>query len=201
MPSVTTNFTYPNPCQAIASDPDNIKMAIQLLRTLHQEENNISKRVKQLIKEKPDIAKEIFTVDVYGWTFAHACVLRGTLSLLKLILGAGIDANCRLGDLQDGLSGHCTLLHLAAYRGDYKIVQLLLSYNAKLDAVDSFGEYPLAYAKKYQHESLYSCLQYPTKTDNDTVDGVEYQKKHEQSKLTAVGKVCKILCVVKRKLK
>ncbi|KAK6183361.1 hypothetical protein SNE40_010860 [Patella caerulea] len=129
-------------------------IAMAAMSLLRHNPKKLLKKAKRLVKEHPKIARDVFCVDVEGWTLIHACALRGTKTILKTLLSCGVDLNFEMG-FPDGLPGNSTCLHLAAYRGDIKIIDYLLSHGANIHAQDSQGHEPIFYAvKRNQTETI-----------------------------------------------
>ncbi|XP_014775317.1 GA-binding protein subunit beta-1 [Octopus bimaculoides] len=142
------------------------RIAINLLQQLHLKENNLLRNVNNIIKYQPLTAKNIFTHNIHGWTFAHACVLRGNKELVEKVLDSGISINSQLGESTDGIPGNCTLLHIAAYRGDPQIVEFLVSRKADISAEDSFKDKPIAYARHHKHHKVIAYLEKASQKHN-----------------------------------
>lgn len=113
--------------------------------------------MKKLVKTDIVTAKRVFESDVDGWTPVHACTLKGSKNLLKIMIGSGIDVNFRMGQ-PEGLPGECSLLHIAAYRGDVKICKYLISRGARVDIQDGCDRSPLYYAQTKQHNRVVELL-------------------------------------------
>ncbi|KAJ8300558.1 LOW QUALITY PROTEIN: hypothetical protein KUTeg_022077 [Tegillarca granosa] len=72
---------------------------------------------------------------VDGWTPFHAFALKGCRKLVKLAIKAGVDVNLKMGQ-PEGVPGYCSALHLASYRGDLSIIEVLLSNEADVEQKD-----------------------------------------------------------------
>ena len=68
----------------------------------------------------------------------RTCALKGSKHLLKIMVGSGIDVNARMGH-PEGLPGECSLLHIAAYRGDVKMCKYLLNIPASTYGIVATG--------------------------------------------------------------
>ena len=69
-----------------------------------------------------------------------------------------MDVNFRMGQ-PEGLPGDCTLLHIAAYRGDVKYLEFLMAHGAELNAKDSLGRSAVLYAAKNKHRRIVRLLE------------------------------------------
>ena len=119
--------------------------AVTFLGLLRHEEDRLVERTKQLVRRDRAFIQEVFTSLVDEWTPLHACTLRGARKLVKVALKAGVDPDLEMG-VPEGLPGRCAPLHLAAYRGDVSILQLLVQHGAHLDKRDNLNRTALYYA-------------------------------------------------------
>lgn len=119
--------------------------AVTFLGLLRHEEEHLVERTKELLRRDRAFIQEVFTSMVDEWTPLHACTLRGARKLVKVALKAGVDPDLEMG-VPEGLPGRCAPLHLAAYRGDVSILQLLVHHGAHLDKHDNLNRTPLFYA-------------------------------------------------------
>lgn len=119
--------------------------AMAFLGLLRHNEDLLVVQTKHLLKKNRQLVHDVFTTKVDEWTPLHACTLRGARKLVKIAMKAGVNPNLEMG-LPDGLPGRCTPLHLAAYRGDVSIIQLLLQHGAAVNRLDSTNRSPLFYA-------------------------------------------------------
>lgn len=119
--------------------------AVTFLGLLRHNEDRLVERTKSLIKHDRQFISEMFTTMVDEWTPLHACTLRGARKLIKIALKCGANPDLEMGNPED-IPGHCSPLHLAAYRGDVSIIQLLAHYGASLDKKDSANRTALYYA-------------------------------------------------------
>ncbi|XP_059141775.1 ankyrin repeat and protein kinase domain-containing protein 1-like [Physella acuta] len=138
--AVNTNFRGP-----MKSVSDSQSEAVTFMGLLRKNEETLVERTKSLVKRDKAFIQEMFTSLVGEWTPMHACTLRGARKLVKVALKAGVDPNIEMG-MPDGLPGRCSPLHLAAYRGDVSILQLLLQHGANIEKRDSTNHTPLHYA-------------------------------------------------------
>ncbi|KAH9491922.1 hypothetical protein Btru_026760 [Bulinus truncatus] len=138
-----------NVCASVKSpmktDSDAQAAAVQFMGQLRKNEDTLVEVTKSLAKKDKGFIQAMFTTPVGEWTPMHACTLRGARKLMKIALKAGVDPNLEMG-IPDGLPGRCSPLHLAAYRGDVSIIQLLVQYEADLEKRDSKNYTPLHYA-------------------------------------------------------
>lgn len=81
-----------------------------------------------------------------GFTALHCAAGKGGVACVRVLLQAGADANC-----QSSGQERRTPLHAAAVLGDSAIVEELLEYGARVDAVDSEGITPLHIAAATDH--------------------------------------------------
>lgn len=132
---------------------DATKMAMALLSLMKTDQQKLYTKVKSLAKSNKLIAKKVFLTEVEGWTTFHACALRGTKKLMKLMMATGVDVNSEMGQ-PIGLPGRCTALHVAGHRGDKKIVDYLLSLGARVNLRDTLGRTPIFYAVEAQHSFI-----------------------------------------------
>ena len=119
--------------------------AVLFLAQLRHSDAQLIERAKTLVKKDREFAREVFSRRTDEWTLFHAFVLRGEQKLTKLALKAGVSADIEMGR-PDNLPGNCSPLHLAAYRGDVAIIQLLLQNGAEVNKNDSDGHTPIYYA-------------------------------------------------------
>ncbi|XP_060084047.1 serine/threonine-protein phosphatase 6 regulatory ankyrin repeat subunit A-like [Ylistrum balloti] len=140
-------------CQRLAN-----AMAMNVLAMLKKDESRLIRKAKQLVKKRRNFARKVFIENVDGWTPAHACALRGSKKLLKVMVNSGFDINTQMGQ-PEGLPNGCTLLHIAAYRGDADICKYLISCGADVDAKDSFGRTPLYYTTRHNNRYLFNCFE------------------------------------------
>ncbi|KAK3767956.1 hypothetical protein RRG08_049512 [Elysia crispata] len=131
--------------QPMKSPCDARSEAVTFLGLLRHEEERLVERTKQLVRRDRAFIQEVFTSMVDEWTPLHACTLRGARKLVKVALKAGVDPDLEMG-VPEGLPGRCAPLHLAAYRGDVSILQLLVQNGAQLDKRDNLNRTPLYYA-------------------------------------------------------
>ncbi|KAK7478656.1 hypothetical protein BaRGS_00030119 [Batillaria attramentaria] len=137
---------FGNPGSSSMKAPtDARKEAVTFLGLLRHNEDHLVERTKQLLKKDRRLIQDMFTSLIDEWTPLHACTLRGARKLVKMAMKAGVHPDLEMG-LPEGLPGRCTPLHLAAYRGDVSIIQLLVQNNASLNARDSTNRTPLYYA-------------------------------------------------------
>lgn len=119
--------------------------AVTFLGLLRHNEDHLAERTKQLLKRDRPFVQRLFAARVDEWTPLHACTLRGARKLLKMALKAGVSPDLEMGS-PDGLPGRCSPLHLAAYRGDVSLIQILVQHGAALNKRDSTSRTPLHYA-------------------------------------------------------
>ncbi|GFN87372.1 GA-binding protein subunit beta-2 [Plakobranchus ocellatus] len=131
--------------QPMKSPCDARSEAVTFLGLLRHEEDRLVERTKELVRRDRAFIQEVFTCMVDEWTPLHACTLRGARKLVKVALKAGVDPDLEMG-VPEGLPGRCAPLHLAAYRGDVSILQLLVQHGAHLDKHDDLNRTPLYYA-------------------------------------------------------
>ena len=131
--------------------------AVTILSLMKKPNDKLDDKIKKFIKKDKITAKRVFETDVDGWTPVHACALKGSKHLLKIMVSSGIDVNARMGH-PEGLPGECSLLHIAAYRGDVKMCKYLLSRGARVDIRDSCDRTPLYYAQNKQHGRVMELL-------------------------------------------
>lgn len=144
------------------------ELATVVMARMRNDETKLIREVKRFIKKHKSLAKQVLTTDLDGWTPVHACALRCTKLLLKAFLDAGIDINIRMGQ-PEGLPNNCSLLHMAALRGDQKIMELLVARGADVNARDSSDNTPVVYAAKRRHRRAVRFLE-----DHGAImDGVE----------------------------
>ncbi|XP_061194075.1 poly [ADP-ribose] polymerase tankyrase-2-like [Saccostrea echinata] len=150
---------------------DSIKQqAINILSMMRKQDNKLEDKMKKFVKKDKAIARRTFETDVEGWTPVHACVMKGSKHLLKVMIGTGIPVNFRMGQ-PEGLPGECSLLHIAAYRGDVKICKYLISHGACVDARDNYNRAPMYYAQTKQHNRVIELLK--QKGGDQTVDNTD----------------------------
>lgn len=154
---------------------DGIKQqAIHILSMMKKQNEKLGDKMKKLVKTDIVTAKRVFEADVDGWTPVHACTLKGSKNLLKIMISSGIDVNFRMGQ-PEGLPGECSLLHIAAYRGDVKICKYLISRGARVGIQDGCDRTPLYYAQTKQHNRVVELLKQKdrgltlTNKDQDTM--------------------------------
>ena len=134
------------------------ELAMVVMARMRNDEAKLIRHVKKFIKKHKSLAKQVLTTDLDGWTPVHACALRGSKSLLKAFLEAGIDVNVTMGQ-PEGLPNNCTLLHMAALRGDVKILEVLLARGANVNSKDSCENTPAIYAAKRRHRRAVRLLE------------------------------------------
>lgn len=84
---------------------DGIKQqAIHILSMMKKQNEKLEDKMKKLVKTDIVTAKRVFESDVDGWTPVHACTLKGSKNLLKIMISSGIDVNFRMGQ-PEGLPG------------------------------------------------------------------------------------------------
>jgi ankyrin repeat protein len=112
-----------------------------------------------LLTEQPELVKLLLThraeVNVRnraGNTPLGEAARVGNEKAVEMLLSAGCDPNA-----VDGLTA-ITPLHAAAGGGHSEIVQLLLRHRAKVDALDTRGETPLAYALREDRKEAVALL-------------------------------------------
>jgi ankyrin repeat protein/L-ascorbate metabolism protein UlaG (beta-lactamase superfamily) len=91
-------------------------------------------------------------VDNNGRTPLDLTIIRGNLETAAALLSGGSDPNKK--NPMDGF----TPLHLAALKGFKTTVELLVSKNAEINAIDGKGLTPLQYASLYGHRSAADFL-------------------------------------------
>jgi len=128
-------------------------LAMVVIALLRDDETKLKHKAKKLVKKQKSYALKVFTQDVDGWTPVHACALKGSKKLLKIMLNAGIDVNIRMGE-PEGLPRSCSLLHIAANRGDITICNYLIDSGADVHATDSQGHTPVYYAARHRRRNL-----------------------------------------------
>lgn len=121
--------------------------AVTMLALLKKNEDALVDQVKTLIKNNRFYLKEVLSTEVDGWTPFHAFALKGCRKLVKLAIKAGVDVNLKMGQ-PEGVPGYCSALHLASYRGDLSIIEVLLSNEADVEQKDSQGKTAIYYASK-----------------------------------------------------
>ncbi|KAL8593792.1 hypothetical protein ACOMHN_041266 [Nucella lapillus] len=119
--------------------------AVTFLGLLRHNEDHLAAKTKQLMKRDRCFVRELFSARVDEWTPLHACTLRGARKLLKMALKSGVNPDLEMGS-PEGLPGRCSPLHLAAYRGDVSLIQILVQNGASLNLRDSTQRAPLHYA-------------------------------------------------------
>ncbi|KAK6167356.1 hypothetical protein SNE40_021405 [Patella caerulea] len=124
--------------------------AVAFLGQLKRNEDSLVEQAKLLEKTDRVYLKQVLSTDIEGWTPFHAFVLRGARKLVKISLRCGVDANLRMGQ-PDNLPGGCSPLHLAAYRGDVSIIQLLIQYDADVNRKDFSNKTPVFYAATHNN--------------------------------------------------
>ncbi|KAL8594992.1 hypothetical protein ACOMHN_038788 [Nucella lapillus] len=126
--------------------------AVTFLGLLRHNEDQLVERTKQLLKRDRHVAQLMFCTLVDQWTPVHACTLRGARKLLKMALKCGVSPDLEMGE-PEGLPGRCSPLHLAAYRGDVSLLQVLVQGGATLSKRDGALRTPLFYAAS-SHNTL-----------------------------------------------
>ena len=126
------------------------ELAMVVMALMRSDETKLLRQVKRFIKKHKSFAKQVLTTDLEGWTPVHACALRCSKSLLKAFLEADIDINITMGQ-PEGLPNNCSLLHMAALRGDVKLLELLVARGAAVNARDSCDNTPAVYAANRRH--------------------------------------------------
>ena len=134
------------------------ELAVVIMARMRNDETKLIRHVKKFIKKHKSLAKQVLTTDLDGWTPVHACALRGSKTLLKACLESDIDVNVTMGQ-PEGLPNNCTLLHMAALRGDVKILELLLARGADVNSKDSCDNTPVIYAAKRRHRRAVRLLE------------------------------------------
>lgn len=137
----------------LSSDADESEeqdLATKVMAMMKKDENKLCQQAKRLVRKQRALARRVFSVDIDGWTPIHACVLRASKKLLKIMLSAQVDVNLKMGT-PEGLPVGCSLLHIAAHRGDIKIMDYLVSHGADLNQEDSNGHTPIIYAARAEH--------------------------------------------------
>lgn len=111
----------------------------------------LTEAVKALIVH-PDIMSSLNAPGSrFGGTALHGAVLREHLIVLKLLLEAGADPN------QADWNFICPL-HTAAGYGNIDVIEMLLEYGAKLDALDYEGKSPKDWAIRGAHPLAMTLL-------------------------------------------
>lgn len=87
---------------------------------------------------------KIDTKDNNGWTPLARAIMSNNTSMVAYFIEAGANINARVDNM-----GNATMLHLAAIRSNEDIVQLLIDFGAKIDAVSEKQYTPLHCAAKY----------------------------------------------------
>ncbi|KAL8589565.1 hypothetical protein ACOMHN_015949 [Nucella lapillus] len=126
--------------------------AVTFLGLLRHHEDQLVQRMKQLLKRDRHVVQLMFCTLVDHWTPVHACTLRGARKLLKMALKCGVSPDLEMGE-PEGLPGRCSPLHLAAYRGDVSLLQVLVQGGATLSKRDGALRTPLFYAAS-SHNTL-----------------------------------------------
>ena len=152
------------------------EMAVAVMALMRNDETKLMRQVKRFIKKHKSLAKQVLSTDLDGWTPVHACALRCSKTLLKVFLESGIDVNIHMGQ-PDGLPNNCSLLHMAALRGDVKILELLVSRGADVNARDSCDNTPAIYAGKRKHRRAVRFLE----EHGASLDGVDFPALHDLS--------------------
>lgn len=119
---------------------------------------------------------------------ARASVLSRNEEIINLLLRLGADAN-----VTDRTTGR-SALHVAASLGHAPIVNALVRYRARVDALDTRGETPLAYAMRQGHTSVAAVLKNAGGTTGQTralssteQSLVDFYQRTEQSLQHATG--------------
>ena len=188
--SVFGNFTIRKPMTS-GSVSDARCEAVTFLGLLRHNEDRLVERTKALVKRDRPFIHDVFTSLVDDWTPLHACTLRGSRKLVKVALKAGVDPNLEMGN-PDGLPGRCTPLHLAAYRGDVAILQLLVSHGAAVDKRDGENHTPLHYAAdKSNTLAARKLLKYGA----DPIELSQEQALFYQADIPKSSKSANLLCI------
>ena len=127
--------------------------AISLMGILKGGEKGVMKVLKRIKKTDNYLLVQVITTDVEGWTFIHACVLRSSKKIIKYLLNTGVPASFIMGQPK-GLPEGCSLLHIAAIRGDISICKLLVSKGADVNATDGDNVRPVHYAMRHYNDEL-----------------------------------------------
>ena len=152
------------------------ELAMAVMALMRSDETKLMRQVKRFIKKHKSLAKQVLTTTLDGWTPVHACALRCSKSLLKVFLESGIDINITMGQ-PEGLPNKCSLLHMAALRGDVKILEFLVSRGADVNARDSCDSTPAIYAGKRKHRRAVRFLG----EHGANMEGVDFPALHDLS--------------------
>ncbi|XP_012940002.1 ankyrin repeat and protein kinase domain-containing protein 1 [Aplysia californica] len=192
--SVFGNFPPRKPMTSSPPYSDARTEAVTFLGLLRQNEDRLVERTKMLVRGNRAFIQEVFTAVIDEWTPLHACTLRGARKLVKVALKAGVDPNIEMGNPQ-GLPGRCTPLHLAAYRGDVSILQLLVQNGARVDARDNTNHTPLHYAATRSNSlAARKLLKYGADTSELSPEHLEFYKDD----VPKGNKVSALLCIPSR---
>jgi uncharacterized protein len=162
----------------IQTEPHNLFSAVILGK---------AERVKELVKERPELVKERTRVGRTGWTPLHIAAWEGQEETARVLLNAGADVNGEKGESSPliwvvfteqpnlklvkllidhgadvnwhgGLEKE-TPLHYAAKYGNIELAKLLLKANADPKSKKYNGKTPLDLAKETKHEDIVKLLE------------------------------------------
>lgn len=174
-------------CKQMSTSEDVSQMASAVMALMRNDENKLIRQLRELIKHDRNLVCQVLSTDIEGWTPIHACSLRGSRRLLKTMLNAKVDINLRMGR-PVGLPACCSLLHLAAHRGDQKIAELLLSRGIAINGKDSTGRTSIRYASEAGHTHL---VRYLTRKGADASSVMALKDTFKLDCLTPQPKVTK----------
>ncbi|KAL3890715.1 hypothetical protein ACJMK2_003077 [Sinanodonta woodiana] len=157
------------------------EMAMTVFGLMRNDEEKLIRQAKRLIKKQKGLAFKVFTENVDGWTPVHACSMRGSKKLLKTFFEAEIDVNMTMGQ-PEGLPSNCTMLHLAAHRGDLKIIKFLISKGANVEALDGNGNTPAHYAAARKNKRAFRLLE----EHGANVSGIEFPATNKDNQYECI---------------
>jgi ankyrin repeat protein len=125
---------------------------------------HLGANVNRTLSEASSLLRWHMKINRCSPTALHLAVWNGHISIVKLLLDAGADANAQVltptslvlefCTLSDHLAAGSTLLHIAAWHGHRKILDLLLEARADVEARDYRDWTPLYAALASGHEKI-----------------------------------------------